>query len=48
MLSASYVSASFEKGKGLEFEDYMTNAAASYHTVVKAIIKDICGKKKYT
>ena len=30
MLSASYVSASFEKGKDLEFEDYMANAAASY------------------
>ena len=32
MLSASYVSASFEKGKDLEFEDYMANAAASYRS----------------
>jgi len=32
MLSASHVSASFEKGKDLEFEDYMANAAASYRS----------------
>ena len=32
MLSASYVSASFEKGKDLEFEDYMANAATSYRS----------------